>query len=166
LCERGFPLIVFGLSDIAGQFFPIAFGIVSHEQESDFTTFYQTLFELCEQLGIVTKINYLIQDACGASANAASKFFGPNLNILMCFFHVIKNCKEHLKGVDEKLKSHVVNDINYLHFCRNEFEFKIAKYNIYEKWVANGLVDFKNYFETQWVQNTKFNKWVSNTYFC
>jgi hypothetical protein len=48
----------------------------------------------------------------------------------MCLFHVIKNCKEHLKGVDEKIKSQVVIDINYLHFLRNQFEFKIAKYNL------------------------------------
>ena len=37
LCERGFPLLVFGISDISGQFFPIAFTILSHEQEDDFS---------------------------------------------------------------------------------------------------------------------------------
>jgi len=53
LCERGFPLIVFGLSDLAGQFFPIAYAIVSHEQEGDFTLFFQTLLLLCQQLNIL-----------------------------------------------------------------------------------------------------------------
>jgi hypothetical protein len=86
---------------------------------------------------IVTKINHLIQDACAISANnAASEWFDPNFKILMCFFHVIKNCKEQRKGVNEKLKSEDVNDINYLGICHNEFEFKIVKYNTYEKWAA------------------------------
>jgi hypothetical protein len=53
LCERGFPLIVFGLSDLAGQFFPIAYAIVSDEEEGDFTLFFQTLLLLCQQLNIL-----------------------------------------------------------------------------------------------------------------
>jgi hypothetical protein len=86
LCERGFPLIVFGLSDLAGLFFPIAFAIVSHEQEGDFTLFFQTLLMLRQHMNIVPNINYLIQDACGASANTATKCLGPNIKILMYFF--------------------------------------------------------------------------------
>jgi hypothetical protein len=39
--------------------------------------------------------------------NAAKSTFGPNLKILMCFFHVLKNVKEHLKDVDEKIKSEI-----------------------------------------------------------
>lgn len=155
LCERDFPLIVFGLSDLAGQFFP-----VSHEQEDDFTRFFQTLLQLCQQSGIVTSINYLIQEACGASANAAISCLGPNIKILMCYFHVVKNVKELLKGINENIKSGIVKDLNYMHFCRNQFEFEIAKYNIYKKWEVNDLVDFKNYFDKQWVVNDKFYKWV------
>jgi hypothetical protein len=157
LCERGFPLIVFGLSDLAGLFFPIAFAIVSHEQEGDFTLFFQTLLMLRQHMNIVPNINYLIQDACGASANAASKCLGPNIKILMCFFHVQKNVRERLKGCDEIVKTGIIKGINYLHFCRNN----AAKHNIYNKWVANGLSDSKNYFDEQWVRNGKFNKWVN-----
>ena len=45
-----------------------------------------------------------------------------------------------------------------MHFCRSELEFIIAKFNIYQKWEAKGLNEFKEYFEKQWVKN-KFNKW-------
>ena len=103
LCERGFPLLVFGLSDICGHFYPIAFAIISHEQEFDFYTFFVTLLEFCKLLAISPLITHLVQDACGVCANAASAWFGTNLTILMCFFHVQKNIKEHLKNVDEKL---------------------------------------------------------------
>ena len=46
-------------------------------------------------------------------------------------------------------------------FCKNEFEFTLAKYNIYNKWHTMGLTDFKNYFDEQWVKNEKFNKCVT-----
>ncbi len=66
-----------------------------------------------------------MMDACGASFNAANSKLGPNIKILMCFFHVLKNVKEHLKGVDEKIKTEIVKDINYMHLCRNIFEFEV-----------------------------------------
>ncbi len=62
------------------------------------------------------------------------------------------------------MKTGIVKDINYLHFCRNVLEFNAAKHNIYNKWVANGLSYFKNYFDEQWVRNEKFNKWVNIIY--
>ena len=134
LCERGYPLLVFGVSDLVGQFFPIAFAIMSHEQELDFTQFFRTLLEFCKICGVSDKVAYLVQDACGACANAATNCLGPNMKILMCFFHVMKNVKERLKCVDEAVKHGIVKDINYLHFCKNEFEFTLAKHNIYNKW--------------------------------
>ena len=103
-------------------------------------------------------IKYLVQDACGACANGLEACFGPNIVILMCYFHVQKNVKEYLKSVCEKLRSEVVEDVSYMHFCRSELEFIIAKFNIYQKWEAKGLNEFKEYFEKQWVKN-KFNKW-------
>jgi hypothetical protein len=165
LCERGFPLLVFGISDIMGQFFPISFRIISHEQEEDFSKFFETLLSLCVELNISPSIKLLMMDACGASFNAANSKLGPNIKILMCFFHVLKNVKEHLKGVDEKIKTEIVKDINYMHFCRNIFEFEVCKSKIYNKWITKfGLVDFKNYFENQWVLNSRFNKWVSGLF--
>ncbi len=77
----------------------------------------------------------------------------------------MKNVKEHLKGVDEKLKSEIVADIKFMHYCRNIYEFEIYKFNIYNKWEKFGLTDFKNYFNNQWVLNSKFNKWVSHNLF-
>ena len=90
------------------HFFPIAFGIISHEQEIDFTTFFQTLLALCKDLHIQPVIKYIMQDACGSSANGAEATFGPNIVILMCYFHVIKNVKEYLKSIDEKIKTEVL----------------------------------------------------------
>ena len=40
LVRNGFPVIVFGISDLQGTFHPIAFCITSNEEEVDFTEFY------------------------------------------------------------------------------------------------------------------------------
>jgi hypothetical protein len=66
LCERGYPLLVFGLSDIFGQFYPIAFSIISYEQEQDFYRFFCTMADFCKQVGVSPVITHLVQDASGA----------------------------------------------------------------------------------------------------
>ena len=48
LLKNGFPLVVIGVSDIRGQFHPIAFCITSNEEEGDFTEFY---------LGMISKLS-------------------------------------------------------------------------------------------------------------
>ena len=43
LSRNGFIVVVWGVTDIQGQFHPIAFALVSNEQESDFTDFFDGL---------------------------------------------------------------------------------------------------------------------------
>ena len=50
LIRNGFPLIVFGVSDIQGSFPPIAFCVTSNEEVDDFTEFYK---------GIISKISLI-----------------------------------------------------------------------------------------------------------
>jgi hypothetical protein len=73
------------------------------------------------------------------SKTHAEAIFGPNIVILMCYFHVQKNVKEYLKSFEEKIRTEVLEDISYMHFCRNEYEFIIAKLNIYQKWESKGI---------------------------
>ena len=57
-------------------------------------------------------------------------YFGENILILMCYFHVIKNVKERLKSnekKDDKFIETIIKDIRYLNFTTNKFE-----YNKYE----------------------------------
>jgi uncharacterized protein YbcC (UPF0753/DUF2309 family) len=57
-------------------------------------------------------ITHLVQDACGACANAAS-CFGANVKIILCFFHLQKNVKERLKNQDEQKKSEIIKDVKF-----------------------------------------------------
>lgn len=90
LVRNGFPVIVFGVSDIIGTFHPIAFCITSNEQEPDFTKFYEALIKLTNKLDIEFEPEYIMQDACDASYNAAKAVKLP-ATILMCYFHVMYN---------------------------------------------------------------------------
>ena len=44
---NGFPLIVFGVSDLIGQFHPVSFMISSHETEKDFDYFFTSIINQC-----------------------------------------------------------------------------------------------------------------------
>jgi hypothetical protein len=160
ICERNYPVLVFGLSDKAGQFFPICCAIMSHETTEDFKKFYETLGLLCQELEVPVNVKYIMQDGCAASKNAAYSYFGENIQILMCYFHVIKNVKERLKSnekKDDKFIDTIIKDIRYLHFTTNKFEYAIYEKKFFNKWISIGLASFKEYFNDQWCK--KFHNW-------
>jgi len=41
--KQGFPLLVYGVTDMVGRFHPIAFMVTSHECEEDFYLFYKSI---------------------------------------------------------------------------------------------------------------------------
>ena len=90
ITKNGFPLLVFGISDQAHRFHPIAFGIMSHEQEIDFEEFYKGLIDLSKKFYIAFNPEYIMQDAWDASYKSAIKNF-EDVNILMCWYHVMAN---------------------------------------------------------------------------
>ena len=50
---------------------------------------------MCGRLAIpFVKPEFLIIDACDAEYNAAKSVFGDDCEILMCWFHVMKNLKK------------------------------------------------------------------------
>ena len=70
ITNRAFPVIIFGISDMSGHFFPVAFALVSHETKLDFSRFFVALFTLCERLDIVYNPPFIMMDASMATANA------------------------------------------------------------------------------------------------
>ena len=110
-----FSVLNFGLSDCSGQFFLISSCIISHETEMDFQFFYQTLNEICIFFKYKLNLKFIMQDACVASYNAAKSIFGENVTILMCYFHLLKNVKEKIRGwIEQEL---IINCVRKLHFC-------------------------------------------------
>ena len=93
LIRNKFPFIVFGRTDKQNQFHVIAFCITSHEKEEDFNRFYQGLINQVNDLNIEFDSAYMMQDACGASYNVIKSLF-PDCEVLICYFHVVLNCKK------------------------------------------------------------------------
>ncbi|CAF1111655.1 unnamed protein product [Brachionus calyciflorus] len=71
LVKNGFPLLVFARTDAEHKIHPIAFCLSSHEQEKDFSEFYTGLINLADDLCVELDPEYIVQDACDASYNAA-----------------------------------------------------------------------------------------------
>jgi hypothetical protein len=152
LTKNGFPFIVFGYTDKSGHFFVIAFMLISHEEAVDFEWFYLSLKDIYKiSLNIDFSPKYIMQDASKSEAKAATNVF-KDVNIIMCYFHVILNCKKQDKWDLVKKK-----DIKKLYLSMNEEEFLKIKEYIFKKWIESGDIEFKNYFENQWI-NGFFNK--------
>ena len=138
LVKNGFPLIVLSRTDAVHRVHPIAFCLTSHEQEIDFTNFYEGLITLSDDLDIEFDPEYIVQDAWDASYNAATNLF-ENVSILMCYFHVMKNCKDIYKQYPQPKQKIIKKYIRKLHMStsgtdltRNLATFKDYAVNVDE----------------------------------
>ena len=72
----------------------------------------------------------------------------------MCFFHVMKCCKEHLKGIPRELKDKVLRKIRSLHMPKNAMEFHMRLEDFCTFLTSNGLCVFMHYFLETWVNGS------------
>lgn len=86
-----YPVIIFGITDLNHEFFPIVFIITSHEKAADYVHFLSTLKQLVQKLLKVNfKPSHMVVDASKAMAKAIKQIF-PNCMLLMCWFHLKMN---------------------------------------------------------------------------
>lgn len=125
ITREGFPMLVFGRSNLNRKIYPIAFGIVSNEEAYDFLHFFQSIKSLCRFFNINFELNFLMQDAQSACSSAAKQVF-PNVNILMCWFHLKQAVKKNLdtKNVSNLKRWLKVTSIK----CIIQQVWKILKY--------------------------------------
>jgi hypothetical protein len=69
LTSHGYPLVIFGITDIQGKFHPVVFMLTSHEKRIDFHHLYSGLVKIAEELEINFDPKFIMQDACKASYN-------------------------------------------------------------------------------------------------
>ncbi|RNA06074.1 hypothetical protein BpHYR1_032852 [Brachionus plicatilis] len=150
LTKNRFPFLVFGFSDFSGQFHPVAYALISHETGSDFDWFFGALKNLFISYGIVFNPVYMMMDASDASYNAVKLHF-PNCIILMCFFHVQYNIKKNSKFYPIACQDDILNHVRVLNSCTSYDEFCRERDLVLDKWDKMGLLDFKNYFEKEWL---------------
>ena len=83
ITTNGFPLVVYGISDMHGRFHPICFMLTSHETEQDFKFFFDGLIKQTELLNIEFNPDFTMIDANKASLNAIKQCL-PYTEVLMC----------------------------------------------------------------------------------
>ena len=92
IVKYGFPLIVFGCTDIRRKFYPICFFVTSHEQELDYNIFWSSLIEVMElmKIDLIKSVGYICIDAERASSNSINKMLFKS-KVIMCWYHLKAN---------------------------------------------------------------------------
>ena len=78
LTKNRFPMLVFGITSIRGEFHPIAYNITSHEKQSDFVNFFSAISILADEMEVDFDPDYLMMDSSDATYNAAEKVLNCN----------------------------------------------------------------------------------------
>jgi DNA-binding transcriptional regulator YiaG len=155
LIRNGFMVYVFGKTDMQHKFHPIALGVYSHEQKEDFEHFYESLIKAASKIDIDFDPDFIIQDACQASYNAATEFFTSK--ILMCYFHVMQNIKKRIVSFNNKLQEKIKLDLHNIHMSKTK-ELSINRMNeMLQKFKVTNK-DFARYLKAQWFTGV-FKHW-------
>ncbi|CAF1095723.1 unnamed protein product, partial [Brachionus calyciflorus] len=156
LIKNGFPLTVLGRTDIKHDFHPIAFCISSHEQEMDYNEFYAGLTNLANIQDIEFDPQYFLQDAWLASYNAITKIF-DDVKLLMCYFHVILNCRKENRKLDGAIAQECKKHLKKMHFSINSQDME-KNYAEFRQFAKINCLNFFNYVKDQWLKGP-FKRW-------
>ncbi|KUF80151.1 hypothetical protein AM587_10000926 [Phytophthora nicotianae] len=171
LVTCGYPFIVCGISDAARQFHPMAF----------FLTSQRTLVQYCHALRRLMDIykvvvgrplvgRYCIGDAEDAQLNGveqtlfapcASEPSKPELQYLMCFFHVVENVKKRVLSLSKNSKYLVYRHIYEMHYARDATEFMSIQERADGLWQAvPEMKRFADYFIKTWIKMLLVANWL------
>ena len=150
----GFYFGVMGVIDSMRHFFLGALTVMSHKSTDDYVTMVGDFKNICHTVGgFNLSPFYCMLDGEAAIHQALSQLFTSVNKILMCYFHVIKNCKEHLKGIPAELRKSVLRKIRGLHMSRNAFEFQLRLAAFSNFLVQHNLQEFLDYFVATWINS-------------
>ena len=77
---------------------------------------------------------------------------------LMCYFHVVKNCKEKLCSYAKDLQQDILHDVQQLHGSVSSQECNAVMTKFIPKWTEL-VPDFLTYFLNQWMASDSFGSW-------
>lgn len=151
---EGFPLLVIGITDLHRAFHPIGAAVCYSETSKDFEFIFTAVKQgLINIFDIEFKPKYVISDAAIAIHNAAKKVFGPDIEIIMCWFHMRRAVADKLPTYikDITKQSQFLSDLDHLQVAKTREIFHIALDLFMKKWrlESEEMID---YFEKQWVQ--------------
>jgi hypothetical protein len=156
--DNEFPVLVIGITDVQQQFHPLSINVISH-RDSD------TYYRAFEEFKLLLRLIYpdvefspdFIMTDCDDSERKAALLSFPMTTHLMCFFHVQKNVKEHLRKQSKAIQEQYKKDVQDLHESIDQKEYDSKYQEIFNKWSVS-LPEFANYFDSQW-NNGNFVSW-------
>jgi hypothetical protein len=81
----------------------------------------------------------------------------PNIQTLMCYFHVVNCCKKNLMSHPAATQKLICDEIYNLHCSVSQQEFEGRYREVSARW-RNEVPEFARYFNTQWFLGN-FNDW-------
>jgi hypothetical protein len=108
--------------------------------------------------GVALNVSFFMGDADVTQYNATRAVF-PQAIVLMCLFHVFKNCRDQIRHLPTQLYIETMMDIHKIHFAEDQATAEAFLAITFQKWLnIEALVEFAGYFETQWVQSPFKNR--------
>ena len=82
----------------------------------------------------------------------------PGVTHLMCYFHVVKNCKEKLRSYAKDVQQDILHDVQQLHSSVSSQECNALMSKFIPKWTEL-VPEFLTYFLNQWMVSDSFGSW-------
>ncbi|CAF2123572.1 unnamed protein product [Rotaria magnacalcarata] len=165
LIWQGYPVLIIGTTDLNKVFHPFGLAICSNEKTKDFQFIFNSI-----QIGMqkikkeLLKPTALVADAAGAIKGGFKNVFNNEYSQIMCWSRMKTKVENHACHIDNKdVAKEIIDDIELLHLSNSTAVFKLALTLFFKKWKINNkqknqsIIDFLNYFDTEWIQSN--NGW-------
>lgn len=146
----GFPLMVLGTVDRTKRFHPLAYACCSHEKTLDYSFIFKSVKKTIKIIfDREFDAEILIADGADPIRNAYYEVFPLAKLDVMCFAHVIRNCRKR-PFTSKHNKSLVLDDIRKVQLAPNRATFNMMNDLFCEKW-QEVEPDFISYFQKEWL---------------
>ncbi|POM60594.1 hypothetical protein PHPALM_30532 [Phytophthora palmivora] len=152
---RESPVLVAGVSDRSRGFYVVALFIVSQETQ----VVVQPALMSLKRLFFGSRVESFRPNSYWEMQISA--VFGGcyGFKTLMCFFHVMKNVYEAIRGFPSGVTASIVHDMYDLHFPISESSYLRLRDRVVAKWLDDpGLHTFAQYMLSQWLTG-RFTAW-------
>lgn len=156
---EGHPLLVICIIDAMRHAHPVAFAIISNQEQTDYFFCFSAILNRCSALEYSCKITTFMSDGEMGLKNAACAAFGDGIMLLNCYFHIMQNVVKHLKKSTEIPKEkhdEIKRDLARLQAAPSQNHFDAASKLFLEKYRSHTL--FIKFFE-KYLQNPKLALW-------
>nr|XP_029715340.1 uncharacterized protein LOC115254029 [Aedes albopictus] len=156
---QGHPLLVVCVIDAMRHAHPVAFAIISNQEQTDYDFVFAAIFNRCASLGLNCQVQVFMSDGEMALKNAARAIFGGEVVLLNCYFHVMQNVTKHLKKsveIPKEAHDQIRKDLALLQVAPTKQHFAAAGKMFLQKYGCYPL--FLNFFE-KYLQNPKLLMW-------